>query len=635
MVPVPSEGATGQRVRRGAALIADYVKTLPAKPGVYRMIDMAGEVLYVGKARDLKKRVQTYTRPDRHGARIAGFIAATASMEFVTTRSETEALLLEASLIKRLKPRYNIILRDDKSFPFIFLSGDHEFPQLAKHRGAQRQKGDYFGPFISGLAVNRAIETLERVFLLRTCSDSVFAGRTRPCLLFQIKRCSGPCTGEISATDYAALVADARAFLKGDMKRIRETLMTRMEQAASEQDFETAADYRDRLRALGHIMAHQDLNPSGLEDADIIAAAEEAGQVCIQVFFYRMGQNWGTRAYFPRHDRNASIEEVLAAFIVQFYENKLPPRQILVGHDLSESALIAEALSLSRPHKVAITTPRRGAKKALLLQAGKNAQDALARRLAETSSQAKLLAALTEKFGLKDIPRRIDVFDNSHIQGSEPVGAMIVAGPEGFDKSQYRKFNIRNSAIAPGDDYAMMREVMTRRFARLKREPRESPDDENAIEQNSNFPDLVIIDGGPGQLSTVEAVLAELGIKGVVLLAIAKGPERNAGRERFFMSGRGDFMLEQRSPLLYFLQRLRDEAHRFAIGAHRTRRAKALAASPLDEIEGIGAKRKRSLLVQFGSARAVAGASLAELIAVDGISRAMAQAIYDHFHPDG
>lgn len=622
---------------KGPALIADYVRRLPAEPGVYRMINADGEVLYVGKARDLKKRVNAYTRPERHGARIAGFIGATTAMEFVTTRSETEALLLEASLIKRLKPRYNIVLRDDKSFPYILLSADHPFSQLSKHRGARKAKGDYFGPFISGLAVNRTIETLERAFLLRTCSDSVFSGRTRPCLLYQIKRCSGPCTGEIAKEAYEGLVEDARAFLRGDMKRVRDALMKRMEEAAQKFDFETAAECRDRLRALGHIMAHQDLTPSGLEDADILAASEEAGQICVQVFFYRMGQNWGTRAYFPRHERSATLPEVLAAFLVQFYENKLAPKQLLLSHDIAECDLIAEALSLRSGYKVNISVPRRGAKSALVAQAAKNARDALSRKLAETSTQASLLEALGETLNLGKTPKRIEVYDNSHIQGAQAVGTMIVAGAEGFEKSQYRKFNIRDTELKPGDDYGMMREVLTRRFRHFRHDEAKVDEQEkpSPSERPETFPDLVIIDGGAGQLSAAQAVLDELGIDDVVLLSIAKGPDRNAGRERFFMAGRQAFTLDSRSPVFYFLQRLRDEAHRFAIGSHRSRRAKANVTSALDEIAGIGAKRKRALLAHFGSARAVAGASLNELETVDGISSATARTLYDHFHPEG
>lgn len=621
--------APGESLSVGVALITEKVRTLPDSPGVYRMIAADGTVLYVGKARSLKKRVTSYTKLGGHTNRIARMIAATADMEFITTATETDALLLEANLIKRLKPRYNVILRDDKSFPYILLTGDHDFAQVLKHRGAQSRAGDYFGPFASAGAVNRTLNSLQRAFLLRSCSDSVFESRTRPCLLYQIKRCSAPCTGEIGRDDYAELVREARDFLGGRSRRTQEILLAQMEKASAALDFEGAAGYRDRVRALTQIQAHQGINPETVSEADIFAIAEEGGQTCIQVFFFRAGQNWGNRAYFPRHDKSLDTADVLDAFLAQFYDDRPPPRLILLSEDVPGRALLAEALSIRADRKVTVSVPRRGEKRALAEQSLANARDALARRRAESASQRQVLEALGETFGLDGVPGRIEVYDNSHIQGAKPVGGMIVAGPEGFMKNRYRKFNIK-SEIEPGDDYAMMREVLTRRFTRLLKET--ATRDDGADAENSDWPDLVVIDGGAGQLAAAQGVMEELGIDTVPVISIAKGPERDAGRERFFMGGRAPFMLEPRNPVLYYLQRLRDEAHRFAIGSHRARRTKAIAANPLDEVPGVGPGRKRALLRHFGSARAVTRAGLEDLASVDGISDKVAKTIYDHFH---
>ncbi|MCP5433416.1 MAG: excinuclease ABC subunit UvrC [Alphaproteobacteria bacterium] len=623
-VPGAHEGEAGESAAppRGLAVIAEVVKTLPNAPGVYRMLDAKGDCLYVGKARDLKKRVAAYTKFGGHTVRIAGMIAATAAMEIVRTHTETEALLLEANLIKRLKPRYNIILRDDKSFPYILLTGDHAFAQVVKHRGARSREGAYFGPFASAGAVDRTLNTLQRVFLLRSCSDNVFESRTRPCLLHQIKRCSAPCTGLIGEEEYGHLVAGAQAFLEGRNRRLQEELSRAMEAAAEALDFETAASLRDRIRALSAVQAHQGINPQTIEEADVVAAYSEGGHTCVQAFFFRAGQNWGNRAFFPRHERDAPTAEVLEAFIAQFYDDKPVPRLVLVSEALPQQDLVADALTLKAGRKVEVAAPQRGEKRDLVRHALDNAREALGRRLAEAHSQARLLAAVGEAFGLKEAPRRIEVYDNSHIQGTNALGAMIVAGPEGFEKGQYRKFNIKGADLAPGDDYAMMREVMTRRFTRLVKEGGEAA------------PDLVLVDGGEGQLTAVREVLSELQLE-IPLVAIAKGPERNAGREQFHMPGRDSFMLPPNSPVLYFLQRLRDEAHRFVIGGHRKRRAKAMAASALDEVPGIGAARKRALLNHFGSARAVQRAGLADLEAAPGISRSTARRIYDHFHGAG
>lgn len=624
-------------LKTGPAVIARHLKTLSGGPGVYRMLDASGHVLYVGKARSLKKRVASYTRLSGHTNRIAGMILSTASMEFVTTQTESEALLLEANLIKRFKPPFNVLMRDDKSFPYILIARDHDAPQLTKHRGARKRPGNYFGPFASAGAVTRTLHTLQRAFLLRTCADSVYENRTRPCLLYQIKRCAAPCTGEISLEDYRALVNEATRFLRGKSDTVRRELARRMEAASAKMDYERAAIYRDRLAALTQIQAHQGINLEGIEEADVFAAAQTGGQTCIQVFFFRGGQNWGNRANFPRADRSLPIKQVLEAFIAQFYDSQPVPREIMLSHDLPNRELVAEALSMRAGRKVRVSVPQRGKKRTVVDHALTNAREALGRRLAETASQGRLLKGLAEVFGLDRAPRRIEVYDNSHIQGREAVGAMIVAGPEGFQKAHYRKFNIKSEDLTPGDDYGMMREVLRRRFSRLLKEhgPGAGASRENGADEGEGlppWPDLALIDGGAGQLAAAREVFDELGIEGVALVGIAKGPDRNAGRERFFVPGREPFSLEPRDPVLYFVQRLRDEAHRFAIGSHRARRKKAAAANPLDEIPGIGPTRKRALLKHFGSAKAVSRAGVADLNAVKGISAAMAQAIYDHFN---
>ena len=616
----------------GREVIAGLIKRLPNGPGVYRMIDQKGTVLYVGKARNLKKRVQSYARRDGQSGRIARAIGLTASMEFVSTRTETEALLLEANLIKRLRPRFNVLLRDDKSFPYILITEDHAAPAIVKHRGARSRKGSYFGPFASAGAVGRTINALQRAFLLRTCSDSFYESRTRPCLLHQIKRCSAPCTGVISEADYTHLVDEAKAFLSGKSQAVRTEIQGEMEAAAERLDFEAAAVYRDRLAALSHVQGHQGINPRGIEEADVFAIHQEGGATCIEVFFFRTGQNWGNRAYYPRADRDLEPGAVLGAFIAQFYDDKPVPRLVLLSHEIEERDLLEEALSERVGHRITVNVPQRGEKKDLVDHALVNAKEALGRELAESASQQTLLSGLAERFGLAEPPQRIEVYDNSHIMGTNPVGGMIVAGPAGFVKAQYRKFNPRSETLKPGDDYAMMREMLTRRFSRLLKEagPRngEGGDDETV----APWPDLVLIDGGKGQLAEAVAVMAELGIDDVPLVGVAKGPDRDAGREVFHMPGRDPFMLQPRDPVLYFVQRLRDEAHRFAIGSHRTRRKMDMARNPLDEIGGIGPTRKRALLRHFGTAKAVSRASIEDLVAVDGISRQMAQLIHDHFH---
>ncbi len=618
----------------GADLIAEKVRILPDSPGVYRMFGHDGEVLYVGKARSLKKRVANYAKLTGHSNRIARMITNTTAMEFITTATETDALLLEANLIKRLKPRYNVLMRDDKSFPYILLTGDHNFPQVIKHRGARARKGDYFGPFANAGAVNATLNALQKAFLLRSCSDSVFESRTRPCLLFQIKRCSAPCTGEIDAEGYAELMSEARDFLRGRSRRTQKELASNMNDAAEALDFERAAIYRDRIRALTQVQQHQGINPQTLTEADLFAAYQEGGQTCIQVFFFRAGQNWGNRAYFPRHDRDLDVAEVLDAFLAQFYEDRLPPRLVLLSHEVAGRALLAEALSIIAGRKVAVGLPQRGEKRELVGHAMTNAREALGRRLAESSTQRTLLEGVAEAFGMAETPQRIEVYDNSHISGTHAVGGMVVAGPEGFIKSQYRKFNIK-SEIEDGDDYAMMREVLTRRFSRLLKDSEPRPETTDTLDPSHippDWPDLILIDGGAGQLKIANEVLTELGIDSVLAVGIAKGPERDAGRERFFIEGRTPFMMEPRNPVLYYLQRLRDEVHRFAIGTHRARRAKAIGINPLDEVPGIGPGRKRALLQHFGSARAVSRAGLSDLEAVDGISAKVARTVYDFFH---
>ena len=633
----------------GAELIAAFVKRLPNAPGVYRMFGQDGEVLYVGKAKSLKKRVTSYTRLGGHTNRIARMIRETRHMEFVTTRTETEALLLEANLIKRMRPRFNVLMRDDKSFPYIVVGEGHEAPAIMKHRGARSRNGSYFGPFASAGAVGRTINSLQRAFLLRTCTDSVYESRTRPCLLYQIKRCSGPCTREISVEDYRGLVEDAKGFLSGKSSQVKRGMAAAMQEASEDLDFERAAIYRDRLSALAHIQSHQGINPQGVEEADVFAIHQEGGLTCIQVFFFRTGQNWGNRAYFPRADASLEPGEVLGAFLPQFYEDKPAPRLVLLPTDVEDCALLAEALSLKAGRKVQISVPARGEKRDLVDHAVANAREALGRRLAETSSQARLLKALAETFKLAAVPRRIEVYDNSHIMGTAAVGAMIVAGPLGFAKNQYRKFNIKGTEITPGDDFGMMREVMARRFSRLVRENAEGPqpaappadadaDAEEAVEESDMpaWPDLVLIDGGKGQLASVRAILGDLGIADkVTTIGIAKGVDRDAGRERFITDGREPFSLPPRDPVLYFVQRLRDEAHRFAIGTHRAKRKKELVKNPLDEIAGVGPSRKRALLHHFGTAKAVSSAALGDLLKVEGISEAMAKLVYDHFHERG
>lgn len=625
----PLEREPGDTPETGASVIARHATLAPPGPGVYRMLDQDGQVLYVGKARHLRKRVQSYARGTGHNNRIARMIADTAAMEFVTTKTEMEALLLEANLIKRLKPRYNVVLRDDKSFPFILIARDHPMPQILKHRGARNRKGDYFGPFASAGAVGRTINTLQRAFLLRSCSDGYYEARTRPCLLYQIKRCSAPCTGEISAEDYGALLDEALSFLRGESDEVKHRLRALMEEASESQDYERAAGFRDRLTALSHIQSHQGINPHTVKDADVFAAYQQAGQTCVQVFFFRAGNNWGNRAYFPRADKALAVEEVLEAFIAQFYDDKPAPRHILLSHEIAGQSLLADALELKAGHKVEVLTPQRGEKRELVEHVRTNAQEALGRRLAEHASQRAIYTRLAELLELEEMPERIEVYDNSHISGTNPVGAMIVAGPDGFQKAQYRKFNMKGEDLTPGDDYGMMRQMLTRRFSRLLKER------ENDEEDNWSMPDLVLIDGGPGQLSAAHDVLEELGLTDISLAAVAKGPDRNAGRERIYRKGKDPLMLEPRDPVLYCIQTLRDEAHRFAIGAHRTRRKKGLTASPLDEVPGIGPTRKRALLRHFGSAKAVSRAGITDLESVGGISAQMAKTIYDFFHERG
>jgi len=627
----------------GRAAILRYGKLAPTAPGVYRMIDARGDVLYVGKAKSIRKRVLSYARPTGLDTRIERMVAATAAMEFVSTRTETEALLLEANLIKRLRPRFNVLLRDDKSFPYILITSDHWAPQILKHRGARNRKGHYFGPFASVWAVNRTITALQRAFLLRSCSDAFFESRTRPCLLHQIKRCSAPCTNEIEFSAYSELVREATAFLSGRSRAIKEELAVDMEQAAEAMDFERAAIYRDRLAALSAVQSTQGINPRGVEEADVFAIHQDGGFSCIEVFFFRTGQNWGNRAYFPKADRALGSGEVLGAFIAQFYDDKPSPSAILLSHDVEERALLAEALSTRASRRIDISVPQRGEKKELVDHALANAREALARKLADTSSQQRLLKAMAETFGLPRMPQRIEVYDNSHIQGSNAVGGMIVAGPEGFRKNQYRKFNIRSADMAPGDDFGMMREVLQRRFRRLLDEsPRIDTgeavaaafagDQEPEAVSDSPWPDLVLIDGGQGQLTAARQTLGELGITDVPLVGVAKGLDRDAGRETFFVPGRAPFKLPPRDPLLYFIERLRDEAHRFAIGSHRARRKKGIREAGLQEIPGIGPTRKRALLHHFGTLKAIERASAADLAAVPGINAETARKIYDFFH---
>jgi excinuclease ABC subunit C len=612
----------------GAALIADHVKRLSTKPGVYRMLNGEGEVLYVGKARNLKARVSNYARGIGHNNRIATMIAETRAMEFVTTATETEALLLESNLIKQLKPRYNILLRDDKSFPYILIRENHDSPHLTKHRGARRAKGSYYGPFASAGAVNRTINTLQKAFLLRTCSDSVFENRSRPCMLYQIKRCAGPCVGLVGEAEYGELVEDAKSFLEGRSDALREQLQKDMMAAAEKLEFEHAARLRNRIRALAPITTSQGINPAGIEEADVIALTTQGGQSCVQVFFFRAGQNWGNHAVFPRHDKDAEPGEIMAAFIGQFYDDKPPAKLVLTSHEPADCPLIAEALSFKAERKVTLLTPQRGEKKSIMEGALRNASEALSRRMAESASQARLLDGVMEAFGLDERPNRIEIYDNSHISGTNQVGAMVVAGPEGFEKRAYRTFNIKSEDLPPGDDYGMMREVLRRRFARMRK-----ADNGEDAGKGWDKPDLVLVDGGKGQLSASLETMEELGLSpvDVPLVAISKGPDRDAGREQFHMPGRDSFMLPLRDPVLYYLQRLRDEAHRFAIGTHRAKRSKAIAANPLDEIPGIGPSRKKALLAHFGSARSVKRAALQDLENVPGVSKSVAAKVYDWF----
>ncbi|TGP95751.1 MULTISPECIES: excinuclease ABC subunit UvrC [unclassified Mesorhizobium] len=635
----------------GAEVIQTLVKRLPNAPGVYRMMNAAGDVLYVGKARSLKKRVTNYAQGRFHTNRIGRMVRETSTMEFVVTRTEIEALLLEANLIKRLRPRFNVLMRDDKSFPYILLTGDHVSPGIYKHRGARSRKGDYFGPFASAGAVGRTINSLQRAFLLRSCTNSFYENRTRPCLLYQIKRCAGPCTGEISHEGYAELVDEAKDFLSGRSQKVKTEISAAMQQASQDLDFERAAIYRDRLAALSHVQSHQGINPATVDEADVFAIHQEGGQVCIQVFFFRTGQNWGNRAYFPKADPALEGSEVLGSFLAQFYDDKPTPRAILLSQTVEDQELLAEALSTRAGRKVTISVPQRGEKKDLTENALQNAREALGRRLAETSTQARLLAGFAETFGLSKPPVRIEIYDNSHIMGTNAVGAMVVAGPEGFVKNQYRKFNIRSTEITPGDDFGMMREVMERRFSRLLKEHGDvvladdaAGGEAAAVEAGDDieddisgsfpaWPDVILIDGGQGQMTAVRKILSDLGIEDrVVAIGIAKGQDRDAGRERFFVKGRDSFSLPVRDPVLYFVQRLRDEVHRFAIGSHRARRKKEMVKSPLDEIVGIGPGRKRALLLHFGTAKAVSRAAVEDLRKVDGISEQVAKLVYNHFH---
>jgi excinuclease ABC subunit C len=640
------EGSTP--LAAGRAALVRYAKLAPASPGVYRMLDAAGEVLYVGKAKNIRKRIVAYTRPTGHDTRIERVIAATGAIEFVSTATETEALLLEANLIKRLRPRFNVLLRDDKSFPYILITADHWAPQVLKHRGARSREGRYYGPFASVWAVNRTITALQRAFLLRSCSDGFFESRTRPCLLHQIKRCSAPCTNEIEFADYTELVREANAFLSGKSRAVQEELAAEMEKASTALDFERAALYRDRLAALSAVQGTQGINPRTVEEADVFAIHQEGGFSGIEVFFFRTGQNWGNRAYFPKADRSLGPGEVLGAFLAQFYDDKPCPRCIFLSHDVPDRALLAEALTSKTGRKVDVSVPQRGERKDLVTHALANAREALGRKLADTSSQQKLLTALAETLGMPHPPRRIEVYDNSHIQGSNAVGAMIVVGPEGFRKNQYRKFNIRSADLAAGDDYGMMREMLERRFKRLIAEAPKiqlpgdmpvhderllTPASTSAVDEDgeSPWPDLVMIDGGQGQLNAAQQALAELGVTDVPVVAVAKGPDRDAGNETIFLAGR-TLKLPPRDPLLYFIQRLRDEAHRFAVGSHRQRRKKDIREAGLQEIPGIGPTRKRALLHHFGTLKAIERASLDDLAQVAGINQDTARKIYDFFH---
>ena len=611
----------------GYDCISRYLRTLDSSPGVYRMLDGESRVLYVGKARNLKARVSNYARPNNHSARITRMIRETQSMMFLTTRTETEALLLEQNLIKQLKPRYNVLLRDDKSFPNILVTKDHAFPQIKKHRGAKKEKGDYYGPFAGAGAVNRTLNQLQRVFLLRNCTDQDFETRTRPCLQYQIKRCSGPCVGYIKTDDYAKSVRDAQAFLSGRTKGIQESLAADMAAASAEMEFERAAALRDRIKALTQVQTTQGINPKGVEEADIIGLHVDGGQACVQVFFIRANQNWGNHDYYPRISGDEDMSEVMEAFVGQFYSDRDPPKMLILSHGLDNEDLMANALCEKLGRKVDLVVPQRGEKAELVQGALRNARESLARKMSETATQARLLKGVAEAFDLPKAPQRVEVYDNSHIQGSFAVGAMVVVGPDGFDKNQYRKFNIRGDDLTPGDDFGMMKEVLTRRFQRLLKEDPER--------KTGTWPDLLLIDGGAGQVSAVREIMEALGVGDVPMVGVAKGIDRDAGKEEFHRTGKSVMALRHNDPVLYFIQRMRDEVHRFAIGTHRAKRSKAIGATPLDDVPGVGATRKRALLAHFGSAKAVARANLSDLTAVDGISQNMAQTIYDFFHEAG
>ena len=617
----------GSEMQTGHGVIQAYLKTLDGSPGVYRMLNAASEVLYVGKARNLRNRVSNYARPSGHSGRIARMIAETASMMFLTTRTETEALLLEQNLIKQLKPRYNVLLRDDKSFPNILIPTDHPYPMIKKHRGKRSEEGHYFGPFASAGAVNRTLNQLQRVFLLRNCTDAMFAGRSRPCLQYQIKRCAGPCVDKISSADYARLVADAKRFLEGKTTDVQANLAAEMAKASDDLEFERAAALRDRIKALTQVQSAQGINPRGVSEADVIALHLENGQACVQVFFIRANQSWGNRDFYPRTPAGAEEPEILEAFLTQFYDDKEPPRLLLLSHPVDNDDLVAQALSERAGRKVELSVPQRGEKAELVENAARNARESLARKMSESATQNKLLSGLAEAFDLDAPPKRIEVYDNSHIQGTNAVGGMIVAGAEGFLKSQYRKFNIKSDAGANSDDFGMMKEVLTRRFERLLKEDPERKTDA--------WPDLLLIDGGAGQVSAVESIMAELGVDDIAMIGVAKGVDRDHGKEEFHRSGQRPFALRMNDPVLYFVQRLRDEAHRWAIGAHRAKRAKAVSATPLDDIPGVGAARKRALLAHFGSAKAVSRAAIPDLMAVSGISEPLAQKISDFFSAKG
>lgn len=611
----------------GHERVRGYLKTLDGSPGVYRMLGADGRVLYVGKARHLKKRVSNYANPRGHTVRIQRMIHQTASMMFLTTKTETEALLLEQNLIKQLKPHYNVLLRDDKSFPSILLAKTHPFAQIKKHRGRKGEAGSYFGPFASGGAVNRVLNQLQKIFLLRNCTDSVFASRTRPCLLYQIKRCSGPCVDHISQEDYAGLVHDAELFLSGKSTKVQAELAEQMQVASDAMEFERAAALRDRIKALTQVQQVQGINPQGVTEADVIALHMDGGQACVQVFFIRANQNWGNKDFYPRTGAGADEAEVLEAFVGQFYDNKVPPRLILLSNAIENDDLMQEALSQKADRKVQILVPLRGEKAELVEGAARNARESLARRMAETATQAKLLKGLAEAFDLDAPPKRIEVYDNSHISGAHAVGAMVVAGPEGYIKSQYRKFNIKGEDLVPGDDFGMMKEVLGRRFKRLLKEDPER--------KSENWPDLLLIDGGAGQVSAVAEIMRDYGVEDIAMIGVAKGEDRDAGKEEFHRRGKRPFALRHNDPVLYFVQRMRDEVHRFAIGTHRAKRAKAMGATPLDGVPGVGAARKRALLAYFGSAKAVSRAGLEDLKKVDGISNTLAETLYDFFHDKG